>query len=488
MRRDPIDFRERFNRWKQGEQVYENGRPLPEYQDGKENKVDWKRWDNAELTSYDIPFIPEKRVKLTNAGNATGAVLSTNLLDSLADNAVRAGLPVNTAIGIATKESTLGNPTDDRTAWNLSSGIRKQFNDIYPGTSQYINQGDALNAREDLINYHKGNQVDNYPQRKSVLQEAFEFYKEHPDKYNSGQKNYQQLVDRRAKEVMQSPEVQQWLKERTIKQNEQLKRNFGKHWLRAPQFKDGKESFVPTYKNSGRYEDAIKGGALVGMSVEKPTNKRARAMYNAIDPRQGIPGPIDAILMEADVREKMLRNKEDEPDYKVGESLPERVSDAAWRKRLGYTYDTNLLPKYNGDTVRLPKQIELEIPVDTTLLKNRIATNKDILKNPYYSSNGALREALENDEQALESLRKTYKTGEKVPVNEQSYNSRQWVRDGRINLEMSPLNALQNYTLQYDKNTNRMYYYDTYDFNGYDWAIPGNPYQIKGYIDLNKKK
>jgi hypothetical protein len=38
---------------------------------------------------------------------------------------MRAGVPVRTAIGLATKESTLGNPTDDRSAWNLSSGIRK---------------------------------------------------------------------------------------------------------------------------------------------------------------------------------------------------------------------------------------------------------------------------------------------------------------------------------------------------------------------------
>ena len=150
MRKDPTEFRKRFAKWKEtGE--YE----LPRFGDGEEG-VDWKRWDDAQLTSYDIPFIKEKKVKLTNAGRATGAVLSTNLLDSIADNADRAGLPLETALGIAVKESTLGNPTDDRSAWKLSSGIRKQFNDVYPGTSQYINPGRSLNAREDVINYHKG--------------------------------------------------------------------------------------------------------------------------------------------------------------------------------------------------------------------------------------------------------------------------------------------------------------------------------------------
>lgn len=35
MRKDPTEFRERFQRWKKGEQVYENGLALPAYEDGK---------------------------------------------------------------------------------------------------------------------------------------------------------------------------------------------------------------------------------------------------------------------------------------------------------------------------------------------------------------------------------------------------------------------------------------------------------------------
>ena len=121
MRKDPTAFRERFKAYKDGKSVKEIY-DLPEYQSGK---VNWSRWDNAQTSSYTVPFIKDKAVTLTNAGRATGARLSTNLLDSLADNAMRAGVPVRTAIGLATKESTLGNPTDDRTAWNLSSAIRE---------------------------------------------------------------------------------------------------------------------------------------------------------------------------------------------------------------------------------------------------------------------------------------------------------------------------------------------------------------------------
>ena len=226
MRKDPKEFRERFQRWKAGAQVYDNGRPiesmneeferrklidgLPAYGDGKgSGKINWSRWDDAELTSYPVPFINEKRITLTNAGRATGAVLSTNLLDSIADNADRAGLPLQDALGLAVKESTLGNPTDNRTAWNLSSGIRQAFNNKYPGTEQHINYwGDALNERDDVINYHKGHQSDDPNSKgKSVLQEAFEFYGQHPDKYNPGQPGYQTAVNKRGEEVMQSPEV-----------------------------------------------------------------------------------------------------------------------------------------------------------------------------------------------------------------------------------------------------------------------------------------
>jgi hypothetical protein len=43
------------------------------------------------------------------------------MLDSLANTAEEIGLPIQTAIGLATKESTLGNPTDDRSMRTLLS-------------------------------------------------------------------------------------------------------------------------------------------------------------------------------------------------------------------------------------------------------------------------------------------------------------------------------------------------------------------------------
>lgn len=211
MGKDREAFRNRFQAYKNGKSVREIY-GIPEYQNGK---VNYSKWDSANTQSYIIPFIKEKAITLTNAGRATGAKLSTNLLDSLADNAVRAGVPIRTAIGLATKESTLGNPTDDRTAWNISSAIREQFNGIYPGTVQHINNGTNIVQGDNLINYHKGNtntSVFSDNTEKSVIQEGLEFYKQHPDKYNPGQPGYQKSVEARGNEVMNSPEVQKWYK------------------------------------------------------------------------------------------------------------------------------------------------------------------------------------------------------------------------------------------------------------------------------------
>lgn len=248
---DPTEFRKRFQLYKEGKMPYENG--LPKYEDGK---VNWPRWDNAQITSYTIPFIEGKAIKLTNAGRATGAVLSTNLLDSLADNAMRAGIPVRTAIGLATKESTLGNPTDDRSAWNLSSRIRKQFNEVYPGTVQHINDGTNLVDGIKLINYHKGDinhEMFNGTQGKSIIQEGLEFYKTHPDKYNPGQKGYQKAVDARGDEVMNSPEVKKWYKEWEAKQVRVMRPKPYKietsiQNTAAPKFGSWKNGKLPGYK------------------------------------------------------------------------------------------------------------------------------------------------------------------------------------------------------------------------------------------------
>lgn len=162
-------------------------------------------------------------------------------------------------------------------------------------------------------------------------------------------------------------------------------------------------------------------------------------------------------------------------DYIVTDS----VADAGWRKRLGLSYDSKFLPSNEDGSVRLPSYIEAEIPVDTTLLKDRIARETKIAESKnIMGKDWQLVTGLINlDKQNLDSLRKTYNTGEPTVLNEYSHNSRNLIKNGRLingaHEYNTPLNILKNYTVQYDSKNRTMNYRDIYDFNGYEWAIPG---------------
>lgn len=178
----------------------------------------------------------------------------------------------------------------------------------------------------------------------------------------------------------------------------------------------------------------------------------------------------------------------DKMQYKIRD----KAGDNYWRYRLGLSVD----PKHFGEilddgSVTLPEYVENEIPTDTTILKNRIAANEEFIKNNKFTqkewdiANGLIK----TDKETLNSLRHTYKTGEPVVINEFSYNSRPLLKEGSyIEDNPTPLNMLQNYTIQYNPSDNTMYYRDIYDFNWLDWAVPGKAYRINGAINLNKKK
>lgn len=232
-----------------------------------------------------------------------------------------------------------------------------------------------------------------------------------------------------------------------------------------------------------------------------------RLYYSKINPLHGYPqGYKDAatnpLYLPALIEGRKTPN---EMTYIVEDS----VGDAAWRKRLGLSYDKKFLIDNGDGSVKLHKNRENEIPVDTNLYINRINSSKDAIKritkqideintkkyNGTFDKNDEedLKYLLEDrslinaginvDKETLEALRKTYKTGKAVTVNEFGYNS----RNNSINGD-SPLNMLQNYGIQYDKNKNVMRYFDTYDFNQFDPFVPGKPFDFKGEIKLNKKQ
>lgn len=212
------------------------------------------------VINYTIPYIPEKHVKLTNAGSATGAEFSTNLLDSIIVNAERAGLDLKTALGIVNKESTLGNPTQDtenlakinksiRNGVNQAKRYAKDSGKKYKTIIFHENGLKDRNEDEIVSFWHNPNPYDaaiSYASKKakslqehtdmlikgeayadaqakkilletkpmSTLEAAFRYYKSNPNEYNPGQSNYVQLVDKKGTELMSSPEIQSKLKSR----------------------------------------------------------------------------------------------------------------------------------------------------------------------------------------------------------------------------------------------------------------------------------
>lgn len=227
-----------------------------------------------------------------------------------------------------------------------------------------------------------------------------------------------------------------------------------------------------------------------------------KALYNTINPIGGYPSNI----FEGIVKRNRVMNKKDSENidrmsYSIENKISHKVADAAWRKYNGIPYDEKFLPKGKEDTiggfkhtVRLPKELEQEIPVDTNLLKERIELNQRYLQEHPYNVPESVRIALSSDQNALNALRKTYSTGQPVGLNEASYNSRNWGTTGYAS--DSPLNVLANYNVRYSPEENRMYYSDTYGFDsddswyvdllgGYDNYLEGNPFRIRGFVDLN---
>lgn len=221
-------------------------------------------------------------------------------------------------------------------------------------------------------------------------------------------------------------------------------------------------------------------------------SKYNRSVYNTVDPTGGPPGILEALGIGISSLWNSTSHKRRSTNHYRGNSAPanlaDSVSDAAWRKRLKIPYNQDLLPTFNGDTVRLPPRLEAAIPTDTTMLKNRIQANQKYLdKHPYGEESRYVKLGIDSDQKALNALRKTYQTGKPVGIDEFSFNGRSWINNGSLTLDIiPPLNVLGNYNIRYDKQNNRMYYSDTYDFNGYDWAVPGNSFPIRGYIDLDK--
>lgn len=232
----------------------------------------------------------------------------------------------------------------------------------------------------------------------------------------------------------------------------------------------------------------LQKGNAIRVESDKKVPKYNRAVYSTFDATWDVPKWYHAMGKGIVATYKKITNP-DKMDYAVTDS----VADAGWRKRLGLSYDSKFLPSNKDKSVRLPKKVEAEIPTDTILLKNRIANQRKVANSPSVMGENwkHLNTLINVDQKTLEALRKTYKTGRPVTINEYSNNSRESVKNGKIVDKAfdykSPLNVLKNFTVQYNPKNRTMEYKDTYDFNSYERFVPGKPFNIKGEIKLDKK-
>lgn len=182
-----------------------------------------------EASKYTIPYIPEKEVMLTTGRYNTGKI-STNLLDSIYDSSKRTGVPLDIALGLAGRESTLGigrgfKEGQDVTATDLYSNWQqiqqpapKSQVDKWNNTINKEKRGEALTEndyadRNDFLIGEQQRLEQHKPITEHPIDNALKFYQ--TGKYNPGDKNHSKMVEEDGKALMSDPAIQKWLKTKT---------------------------------------------------------------------------------------------------------------------------------------------------------------------------------------------------------------------------------------------------------------------------------
>lgn len=201
-----------------------------------------------------IPYIKEKEIKLSKAGKLTGIKLTTNQLDSIAKYANKVGLPIKTALGLVGQESAFGNYFGYANNAKFLNEYHKQgemnrdifgiptynivnYERLLPNKIPTLVDDNAINDKYAKRGINKfgysavinGDELDKlkvqheaYPGlakkrakfwkdiKVPTLELAFKAYKDHPNLYNAGNSNQQNLVNNKANDVWGSPEIQKW--------------------------------------------------------------------------------------------------------------------------------------------------------------------------------------------------------------------------------------------------------------------------------------
>lgn len=184
-----------------------------------------------EASKYTIPYIPEKEVMLTTGRYNTGKI-STNLLDSIYDAAKRTGVPLDIALGLAGRESTLGVGRGFKRGKSVSGTdlySNWQQIQVMPHNKSEMDKWNSLLGRTDLTDedydfkseflIKAQNALENTkPLEEHPIDNALKFYQ--TGKYNPGDSRHSQMVEEDGKVLMSDPAIQKWLK---TKNNSQMK-------------------------------------------------------------------------------------------------------------------------------------------------------------------------------------------------------------------------------------------------------------------------
>lgn len=237
-----------------------------EYQKHKEYQDQLTRRREQIAKQYNVPYIKEKEITLSNAGSMTGAKLTTNLLDSIYKYANKVGLPLEEAVGLPAQETTFGKyihrnghrfyDNQDRSEYvphlitsdwryigdhindylykkeinsdsKKTKALKKQVYDNFMSYDSAITDQERREAqilqtevtiselkdRLKFIEDHKKDYQKAYDEyeketKMSPFEHAFRYYKS--GKYNPHDSQHTKMVREKGRLVMQSPEFKQW--------------------------------------------------------------------------------------------------------------------------------------------------------------------------------------------------------------------------------------------------------------------------------------
>lgn len=209
---------------------------------------------------WGIPYIPEKKMTITIDKNSptrrnAGATFSENMLDSIAVNAKRAGIPFSTGLALASTESTLGNAKGRRVGNTLLPWLMElnkdrdayrqkaksiSYRGYYSPTALISNWTQIAENPYYAYEYDSRGYLRTTPQpnsyyeqdfrsavnkdtayffdRKNPLQSGFDYYKKKPTDYNPGDPHYQDKVEANRRELVNySPEIRDYMQRNNLK-------------------------------------------------------------------------------------------------------------------------------------------------------------------------------------------------------------------------------------------------------------------------------